>query len=265
MDIEGRVALVTGAGDGIGRAVALRLGREGAAVVVNDIDDQRGPETARQIEIAGGRAGFVHADVSLEPDVQTMITFAEDTFGGLDILVNNAAPSIDPPFFPSADADRWRRTLDVCLLGVMFGIQHGLAALQKRGGGAVVNISSMAGIGFESHDAPEYAAAKAAIVRLTATLAPLKGRASVRVNCICPNWVATEKVRGFVPQLTPEMRVAWHVPDLDEMARPEDIAAAVIRLVQDDNLAGRTMLYDRPGECLLIPADLDLFALSEKA
>ena len=264
MDIERKVALVTGAGTGIGRAIALRLASVGAAVVVDDIDADAGRRTVTEIETAGGRAAFVHADVSSESDAKKMIAFAEGTFGGLDILVNNAAPSIQPPFFPVAETDRWRRTLDVCLLGVMLGIQHALVAMRKRDGGAIVNISSMAGAGFGSHDAPEYAAAKAAIMRLTATLAPLKERANVRVNCMCPNWVATEKVGAFVPQLTEEVRRAWYCPDLDHMARPEDIAEAVVRLVRDDALAGRTLLYDGPGDCFLVPSDLDLFALSEK-
>ncbi len=92
-------------------------------------------------------------------------------------------------------------------------------------------------------------------MRLTGTLAPLAERANVRVNCICPNWVATEKVRALVSQMTPEMRAVWHSPELDKMARPEDIADAVVWLVRDETLAGRTMLYDGPGERLLVPAD----------
>jgi NAD(P)-dependent dehydrogenase (short-subunit alcohol dehydrogenase family) len=255
MELEGKVALVTGAGMGIGKAIALRLAAEGAAVAVNDIDDSSGLQTAEEIERAGGRAVFILADVANESDVEKMIALAEDAFGGLDILVNNAAPAVDPPFFPQSDVNRWRRTLDVCLVGTMFTIQHGLPAMAKRGGGAIVNVSSMAGIGFGPHDAPEYAAAKAGIVRLTGTLAPLGDRANVRINCICPNWVATEKVRALVTHLTPEMRATWHCPELDKMARPEDIAAAVAGLVRDETLAGRTMLYDGPGETLLVPAD----------
>ena len=255
MQIEGKVALVTGAGMGIGKAIALRLAAEGAAVVVNDIDDSPGRQTAEEIKRAGGRAVFVLTDVANESEVEKMISLAEDTFGGLDILVNNAAPPVDPPFFPQSDVNRWRRTLEICLVGTMLTIQHGLPAMAKRGGGAIVNLSSQAGIGFGRHDAPEYAAAKAGIVRLTGTLAPLGERSNVRVNCICPNWVATEKVLALVSHLTPEMRAAWHCPELDNLARPEDIADAVVALVGDDTLAGRTMLYDGRGEQLLVPAD----------
>ncbi len=132
--LTGRVALITGAGRGIGRATALRLASDGAAVVVNDIDESSGRQAVQDIERASGRAAFVYTDVSDESDVQTMIAFAEETFGRLDILVNNAAPPVDPPFFPQADTDRCRRTLVVCLVGAMLTIQHALYAMAKRGG-----------------------------------------------------------------------------------------------------------------------------------
>lgn len=264
MKISGRVALVTGGGYGIGRGIARRLAAEGARVVVNDIDDEHGAETLGLIESAGGTAAFVHADVASEDGVERMISFAKETFGGLDILVNNAANEIEPPFFPIAAADRWRRTLDVCLFGVMIATQQAIDAMSERGGGAIVNLSSMAGVGFTPHDAPEYAAAKAATMRLTATLAPLKERLNIRVNCIAPNWVATEKVLAFVPHLSEEQRAAWWVPDMDAMATPEDIAEAVVQLVADDSLSGRVMLYGKRGKKWLVPADLDLIDLSEE-
>ena len=264
MDTRGKVALVTGGGYGIGRAIALRLAAEGAAVVVDDIDEEQGRETVAKIEAAGGRAAFVLADVSLEDDVRRMIGSATETFGGLDILVNNAANEIEPPFYPYAGADRWRRTLEVCLFGVMVCTQHGIKAMSERGAGAIVNLSSMAGVGFFPHDAPEYAAAKAATMRLTATLAPLKERMNIRVNCICPNWVATEKVRSYVPQMTEEQRAAWFVPAMENMARPEDIADAVMHFLRDDSLAGRVMLCDERDSSWLIPVETDIFALAER-
>jgi len=264
VDPQGKVALVTGAGYGIGRGIARRLATAGASVVVNDIDDPHGRETVSLIEGAGGRAAFVRADVSSEEDVQRMISFAEETFGGLYILVNNAANEIEPPFYPYANADRWRRTLDVCLVGTMIATQQAIKLMSERGGGVIVNLSSMAGVGFTPHDAPEYAAAKAGIMRLTATLAPLKERLNIRVNCIAPNWVATEKVRSYVPQLTAQQRADWWVPDMNVMAAPEDIADAVVQLVQDDSLYGRSLLYGERGKEWLVPADLDLIDLSER-
>ncbi len=265
MDPQGKVALVTGAGYGIGRGIAKRLAAAGALVVVNDIHDEHGRETVRKIEEAGGAAAYVHADVAVEDDVRRMIAFAEEKFGGLDILVNNAANEIEPPFYPYAGPDRWRRTLEVCLFGVMLVTQRAIKPMSERGGGVIVNLSSMAGVGFMPHDSPEYAAAKAGILRLTATVAPLKERLNIRVNCIAPNWVATEKVRSFVPQLTAQQRADWWVPDMDVMAQPEDIAEAVVHLVEDDSLFGRAMLYGKRGKKWLVPADLDIIALSEEA
>jgi NAD(P)-dependent dehydrogenase (short-subunit alcohol dehydrogenase family) len=265
MQIRGKVAIVTGAGYGIGRGIALRLAATGAQVVVNDIDEAHGAETVRMIKNARGEAAFVRADVSGDEDVRRMISFAAETFGGLDILVNNAANEIQPPFYPYASPEGWRRTLEVCLFGVMYATQEAIKAMNERGGGAIVNLSSMAGVGFTPHDSPEYAAAKAGIMRLTATLAPLKERLNIRVNCIAPNWVATEKVLAYVPHLTAEQRAEWWVPDLDMMATPEDIAAAVVQLVQDDSLCGRAMLYGVRGKKWLVPVDLDLIDLSEEA
>jgi NAD(P)-dependent dehydrogenase (short-subunit alcohol dehydrogenase family) len=265
MEMREKVALVTGAGYGIGRGIARRLAEDGALVVVNDVDTARGAETVGLIEDAGGKADFVRADVSQENDVARMISFATETFGGLDVLVNNAANEIQPPFYPIASADDWRRTLDVCLFGTMTATQQAIRAMSERGGGAIVNLSSMAGVGFTPHDSPEYAAAKAAIMRFTATLAPLKDRLNIRVNCIAPNWVATEKVLAYVPHLTAEQRAAWWVPEVDMMATPEDIAAAVVQLVQDESLFGRAMLYGQRGKKWLVPVGLDLIDLSEEA
>jgi NAD(P)-dependent dehydrogenase (short-subunit alcohol dehydrogenase family) len=264
MEIAGKVALITGAGYGIGRAIARRLAEERALVVVNDIDGARGAETVSMIENENGTAVFVDADVGSEEGVRRMISFAEDAFGGLDILVNNAANEIQPPFYPSASTDTWRRTLDVCLYGTMIATQKAIRSMNERGGGAIVNLSSMAGAGFTPQDSPEYAAAKAGIMRLTATLAPLKERLNIRVNCIAPNWVATEKVRSYVPHLTASQRAAWYCPSIEDMARPEDIAGAVEYLISDDSLAGRVMLCDERDSRWLIPVDVNFFELGER-
>jgi NAD(P)-dependent dehydrogenase (short-subunit alcohol dehydrogenase family) len=263
MEISGKVALVTGAGYGIGRGIARRLAEAGASVVVNDIDDEHGRETVQIIEESGGRVAFVHADVANEDGVERMISFAKEAFGGLDILVNNAANEIQPPFYPYSE--NWRHTLDVCLYGTMIATQHAINAMSERGGGAIINLSSMAGVGFWPHDSPEYAAAKAGIMRFTATLAPLKERMNIRVNCIAPNWVATEKVLALVPNLTAQQRAEWWVPDLEAMPTPEDIAHAVVQLIMDDSLAGRAMLYGERGKKWLVPVDLDLIDLSSPA
>lgn len=247
MDVAGAVALVTGAGSGIGRATALRLARDGAAVVAVDIDEERGRRTATLIEGAGGRAAAIRADVADETDVRAMIDHARARFGRLDILVNNAGVvegvTTRRTAFPELDTDRWIRMLDVNLRGVILGTQHGIAAMREAGGGVIVNVSSMAGMGVGPSPSPVYAASKAAVIRFSAALAPLGRRLNVRVNCICPDWVDTEMVRQTRAELSP---AEWQAIGPTAMSQPDEIADAIVRLVVDDDLAGRVLLCVGP-------------------
>jgi len=239
VEIEGKVALVTGAGAaGTGRAIARALAERGAAVAVNDLDEEGGTKTMQLIEEAGGKAAFVLADMTREDEIRAAIRFAADTFGGLDVLVNNAGGT-PWPHFPDAPVEHWSRTLDLNLRGPMLAIQHALPEMQKRGGGAVVNISSVAGIGWQPHGSPEYAAAKAGLVRLTATLAPLAKRDGVRVNCIVPNWIETLEVLAELEAMSPEERAG--VPEV--MTKPEEIADFAVELIGDEELAGRVFVW----------------------
>jgi NAD(P)-dependent dehydrogenase (short-subunit alcohol dehydrogenase family) len=267
MEIRGKVALVTGAGYGIGRGIALRLAAAGAPVVVNDVHEEHGRETVGMIESAGGKAEFAHADVTQDDEIQRVVSFAEEKLGGLDVVVNNAGSYYESPFYPEADPTDWRRILDIFLTAYMSVMQRGIEAMKSRGGGAIVNIASSAGVGFRAdNEWPDYAAAKAAVMRLTATLAPLAETKNVRVNCICPGWVATENVRTYLATWSEERKRQQDVPPAgpDAMLQPTDIGDAVVHFVQDDSLAGRIMLYYEPSNCRLIPAELDLFDLSEE-
>jgi NAD(P)-dependent dehydrogenase (short-subunit alcohol dehydrogenase family) len=254
VEVQGRVALVTGAGSGIGRATAFRLAHEGAAVVVDDIDEEGGQETVQEIKLVGGRAAFVRADVSNDADVRTMVTFAEETFGGLDILVNNAGIVISPSF-PAAEPNRWGRVLDVNLRGVMLGTHYAIPAMGRRGGGSIVNISSGAGIGYQPRSDPEYAASKAGVVRFTAALAPLQGQMNIRVNCICPGWVGTPMVQRVHGSLS---REEWEAIAPPVMLQPQDIADAVVELIRDDGLAGRIMLCYEGEPRRLVPNETEV-------
>jgi NAD(P)-dependent dehydrogenase (short-subunit alcohol dehydrogenase family) len=236
MDITGRVALVTGAGGGIGRATAGRLAQEGAAVGVADLDEASGQDTVRHIEGEGGRAAFVLTDVSREPDVRAMVDFALTSFGALDVLVNNAG-IVAAPAFPDAEPEEWMRVVDVNLRGPMLGAHYAVRAMRERGG-AIVNVASLAGVGFGPHPAPDYAATKAAVARFSAALAPLHERFGIRVNCICPDWVDTPMSRRSRARMTPEEEAAV-VPQ--GILAPEEIADAAVELIRDDTLAGRVM------------------------
>jgi NAD(P)-dependent dehydrogenase (short-subunit alcohol dehydrogenase family) len=250
MEIGGSSAIVTGAGSGIGRRIALRLARAGAAVVVDDIDDSAGEDTVRLIEAEGGRAAFLHADVAVEADIRRLVAFAESRFGGPDILVNNAGVRLGDMAFPNAATEAWTRVLQVYLYAVMLAIQHALPAMRRRGRGAVVNISSGAGVGFAPHDAPEYAAAKAAVLRLTAALAPLRESDNVRVNCICPGWVRTEWSEQTIAAMSEEERRSALPPS---MRWPEEVADAVVWFLRNDAVAGRVMLLYETGPRELLP------------
>jgi NAD(P)-dependent dehydrogenase (short-subunit alcohol dehydrogenase family) len=237
MDVRDQVAIVTGAGaEGTGRAVASALARRGASVVVGDIDPIGGRETVERIGGEGGRAAFMRADVRVPDDLHAMAAFAEERFGGIDILVNNAGNTW-PPHFPDCPPGHWEAALDLNLRGPMFAIQICLEAMRRRGGGAIVNVSSVAGLGYAEHDSPEYAASKAALIRLTATLAPLAATDRVRVNCVVPHWIATEEVHREIAAMTPEAR-----GEVPELLQPSEVADAVVGLIENDDLAGRVLV-----------------------
>lgn len=260
MEIAGKAALVTGGAMGIGKGIARQLGRSGAAVVIADINDEAAQATVSEFEAAGITARFIHTDVARDQDVQAMIDFTVDQFGRLDILVNNAGIGMNG-VIPGTPPEVWSEVIHVYLRQYMLGTQLALRAMEG-GGGAVVNIASSAGVGFAPHAWPEYATAKAGVMRFTACMGPMGESANVRVNCICPGWVATEAVRASIAGLTDEQKRKRDIPD--PMLTPEDIGDAAIELIRDDGLSGRVMLYYEPGKKRLIPRDLDLFGLSEE-
>jgi 3-oxoacyl-[acyl-carrier protein] reductase len=161
------------------------------------------------------------------------------------VLVNNAG-GVSGPTFPETPPERWSAVLDLNLRATMLGVQLALETMRGRGG-AIVNVSSIAGIGFGPHGAPEYAAAKAAVVRLTAALASLAAE-GVRVNCICPDWVDTPAARRSLERATPEERAA--APPL---VPAERVADAILRLVEDESLAGRVLVCPVTGEWRFLP------------
>ena len=248
MDPEGKVAIVTGGSSGIGRATALALAAAGASVVVADVNAEGGAETVSLIDQAGGTAVFVKCDVTSRESLEAAVAFAEGTYGGLDILHNNAGIGTPPPRYPDAPPERWEQTLAVDLWSVIAGSQEAVPALRRRGGGVIISTASMAGI-IQYQPDPIYAAAKHAVVGLTRALAFLKGEANIRVNCICPGVVDTPLITSGLDDLTPEQR-AQHEAIIGRMAliQPGEVAEAVLALVRDDSLAGEAMgiLYGRP-------------------
>ena len=179
MKLQGKTALVTGAGRGIGRAIALLFAREGARVVVAEMDEVTGRATADDIMAAGGDALFIKTDVSQEAQVQEAIRRAVAAFGRLDILVNNAGV---------LQAD-WDATLAVNLSGVYYGTLHGAEHMAAQGGGVVINLASILGVVGLGLGTTAYVATKHGVVGLTRDLAVQYAPRGVRINCICPGFV----------------------------------------------------------------------------
>lgn len=245
MELHNKIAIVTGSGgEGSGRAEAIRLAAEGCGVVVSDINQEGGNETVRRIQRDGGKAAFCRCDVSRMNEVQTLVEFAERTFGGLDILINNAS---GPGYKPGAPPEEWLATIEIDLLGAMFGVRFALPVMRKRRGGAIVNVSSTSAVthGSGHSKMPPYDIAKIGVLRMTTTLSELRETDGIRVNCLVPHWVAVPEVKAYWDSLTPEERRAKHVPP--KLIELDEVAQAVARLITDENLAGRVLiLWDGP-------------------
>lgn len=244
--LNGKVAVITGAASGIGRATAIRLAGEGAAVVVADLNKDGGESTVRQCKEHGGNAVFQRADVSAEPEVQAMIARAVKEFGRLDITYNNAglAGAIGP--LEQISVENWDRTQSVLLRGVFLGIKHSIPEMRKVGGGAIISTASIAGIrGFAGLHA--YCAAKAGVVNLTRSAALELGKDRIRVNCICPGGINTPIFHRNAPggAEATEQLLALGQP-IQRAGHPEDIAGMVLYLASEDGewVTGQAMVVD---------------------
>ncbi|MFB6105593.1 MAG: SDR family NAD(P)-dependent oxidoreductase [Halobacteriaceae archaeon] len=226
LDMSGRTALVTGAGRGNGRATALELARNGAAVVVNDLDADPAEETAAEIRDAGGEAVAVPADVSDEEAVAAMVAEGTAALGDVDVLVNNAGVGAAGPFLDSPgeeSRDRFELNLDVHLWGAINCTQAVVDPMVEQGYGKVVNVTSIHtknGVGMS----PEYDVGKFSLLGLTKSLALELGREGVRVNAVAPGWVSTRMTEGFTERTHEQIR---DLNPLGRYADPEDVANAV--------------------------------------
>jgi len=232
--LDSKVALITGAGSGIGRESSLLFAAEGAAVVAVDLNEAAAKETAAMIEAAGGRAVPFRADVVKADDCRAMIEAAERAYGKLDVLFNNAGimDSRDDDAITTSE-EVWDLTMDINAKGVFLGCKYGIPALRRAGGGAVINTASIVALMGSATPQLAYTASKGAVLALTRELAIVHARENIRVNALCPGPLRTELLMKFLD--TPEKlaRRMVHIP-MGRFGEAKEIAKAALWLASDD-------------------------------
>ncbi len=231
-ELDGKVAVVTGAAAGIGRAAAVALADAGVAVVVADVDTKRGEAVAAGIRDEGGRAVFVATDVADDDAVAAMVQRAVDEFGRLDLAFNNAG--IEGVSAPTHECttDNWQRVLAVNLTGVWSCMRHEIPRMLETGGGSIVNCSSVAGlVGFAT--SPAYVASKHGVVGLTRTAALEYATEGIRVNAVCPGVIETEMIERFTHGDPVAQEALNAMEPVGRLGRADEIADAVVWLCSD--------------------------------
>ena len=241
----GKVAFVTGAANGIGRATALAFAREGAGVVVADVSEQGNQETARMIEKQGGRTLAVRCDVSRVEDVRAALDKTVETFGRLDFAFNNAGIEYTIQPVDEITEGEWDRIIDIDLRGVFLCMKHEIPLMLKQGGGAIVNTSSGAGVkGFKGGAA--YVAAKHGVVGLTKAAALDYAPSNIRINAVCPGIIDTPMMDRFSGGTAEGRQAVIAQEPIGRMGTPEEIAATVVWLCSDAAafVVGHAMVID---------------------
>ena len=244
--LEGKVALITGAASGIGKEAALIFAAEGAAVVAVDRDDKAGQATVEAVKASGGRAAYVTADVSRSDDCARMVATAEQTFGRLDVLFNNAGimDSRDDDAV-STDEETWDLTMNVNAKGVFLGCKHGIPALRRAGGGSIINTASFVALLGAATPQIAYTASKGAVLALTRELAIVHAREKIRVNALCPGPLHTEMLMKFLNTDQKKQRRLVHIP-MGRFGTAREIAQAALFLASDESsfVTGTDFLVD---------------------
>jgi NAD(P)-dependent dehydrogenase (short-subunit alcohol dehydrogenase family) len=224
--LENKVGIVTGAGQGIGRAIAMSYAREGAQVVVADFNEEMGRETVRLIEEAGGVAAFSFGDVSKEESVKAMVDFAVATYGRLDIACNSAAMSRGSGHIHEYERSVFDQTLEMCLTNTWLCMKYEIAAMLKTGGGAIVNISSNASLKGQAYNTA-YAAAKGGVNILTKSSAAEYGGQGIRINAVSPGVIRTPGVEKYFEEQPKMAEGLKKAAVMNRLGEPEEIAEAV--------------------------------------
>jgi NAD(P)-dependent dehydrogenase (short-subunit alcohol dehydrogenase family) len=246
MRLKDKVALITGAASGIGRESALLFAAEGARVVVVDVNDDAGHETAVRIQSQGGQAVYARADVSRAADCEAMVQAAERSFGKLNVLFNNAGimHARDDDAIATDEAV-WDFTMNVNLKGVFLGCKYGIPALRRAGGGSIINTASFVARLGAATPQVAYTASKGGVLALTRELAVIHARENIRVNALCPGPLRTELLMRFLDTEAKKQRRLVHIP-MGRFGEAREMAQAALFLASDESsyITGTDFLAD---------------------
>ena len=243
MRLEGKVALITGGGSGMGKVASELFAAEGANVVLTDVNDEAGEATASSI---GDRASYVHADVSKEADAQAMVAAAVERFGRLDVLYNNAGiMPLDDGSVTDADGSLWDAVLAVNVKGVMHGCKFGIPAMLEHGGGSVINVASFVAWMGAATSQTAYTASKGAVLAMTREIAVEYARKGIRCNALCPGPIETPLLLALLSDEAKKQRRFVHIP-MGRLGHAEELAKAALFLASDDSsyMTGSSLIVD---------------------
>jgi NAD(P)-dependent dehydrogenase (short-subunit alcohol dehydrogenase family) len=244
--LNGKVAIITGAASGMGRATAIRFAGEGAKIVIADLNKEGGESAARDCRENGSDAIFQKTDVSGEADVKAAVERAVKEFGRLDTIYNNAGLGGATGPIEQITVENWDKTLAILLRGVFLGIKHAVAPMRKVGGGSIISTASIAGIqGYAGIHA--YSAAKAAVINLTRSAATELAKDKIRVNCICPGGINTPLIYNNIPGgADTTAQFLSKMQPMPREGRPDDIANMALFLASDESewITGTAMVVD---------------------
>lgn len=244
--LDGKVALITGAGNGMGQVASVLFAREGARIVVADFSEAGGAETVAAVEAVGGQAAFVKVDVANADQVEAMISFAMNQFGALNVLYNNAG------IFPADDGGAtetpeptWDRVMEVNLKGVWLGCKYGIPAMLESGGGSIVNVASFVALMGAATAQIAYTASKGGVLAMTREIAVEYGRRNIRANSLCPGPIATPMLEELMSDPERKARRIVHIP-MGRLGQAEELAKAALFLASDDSsfMTGSQLVVD---------------------